>query len=98
MDPNPNLKRSPNPQPYPSSPAQAADHAASHQQLFASVHMSSMHAVERLRDTLRNEHSFSFQARHPRNVVSCPCACALPFIVSGCIWDEPLGTGDASPS
>ena len=43
--------------------AQAADHAASHQQLFAAVHLSSMTAVERLRDTLRSEHSFAFQVR-----------------------------------
>jgi len=43
--------------------AQAADHAATHQQLFAAVHLSSMSAVERLRDTLRSEHSFAFQVR-----------------------------------
>ena len=43
--------------------AQAADHAATHQELFAAVHLSSMSAVERLRDTLRSEHSFAFQAR-----------------------------------
>ena len=56
-----------------------------------------MHAVERLRDTLRSEHSFSFQVLGA-TALSRPLTCLQGFLISACFMRSAVVQRTAAPA